>query len=58
LTDELRDYRYYKEDMLHPSTQAENIIFDKFLQSWIEKNTIQKIYQALKNLKAQRHIQN
>lgn len=31
LMDELRDYRFYKEDMIHPSEQATNIIWEKFL---------------------------
>lgn len=30
LTDELRDYRFYAEDMLHPSPQAVEHIYDKF----------------------------
>jgi hypothetical protein len=28
--DELRDYRFYKEDMLHPSEQAVDFIWEKF----------------------------
>jgi hypothetical protein len=31
MMDELRDYRFYKDDMLHPSTQAETFIWEKFL---------------------------
>lgn len=30
LTDELRDYRFYAPDMLHPSPQAVDYIFEKF----------------------------
>lgn len=37
MMDELRDYRFYKEDMLHPSTQAENYIWDKFAESCIDQ---------------------
>ena len=32
LLDELRDYRFYKEDMVHPTDQAVNYIFEKFVQ--------------------------
>ena len=32
LLDELRDYRFYKEDMIHPSDQAIHYIFEKFVQ--------------------------
>ena len=33
MLDELRDYRFYAEDMLHPSDQAANYIFSRFI-SW------------------------
>jgi hypothetical protein len=33
LLDELRDYRFYAEDMLHPSEQAVSYIWQKFT-SW------------------------
>lgn len=51
MMDELRDYRFYKEDMLHPNSTAINYIWEKFKQVWITKeaqktmeevNTIQK----------------
>ena len=32
LLDELRDYRFYKEDMVHPTDQAIYYIFEKFVQ--------------------------
>ena len=32
LLDELRDYRFYKEDMVHPTDQAVKYIFEKFVQ--------------------------
>lgn len=32
LMDELRDYRFYKEDMIHPTDQAVKYIFDKFVK--------------------------
>lgn len=32
LLDELRDYRFYKEDMLHPTEQAVRYIWEKFVQ--------------------------
>lgn len=33
MNDELRDYRFYAEDMCHPSSQAEDYICERFL-SW------------------------
>ena len=29
--DELRDYRFYADDMMHPSAQAADYIFDRFM---------------------------
>ena len=34
LNDELRDYRFYKPDMLHPSDQAVEYIWDKFRMAY------------------------
>lgn len=33
MMDELRDYRFYAEDMLHPSSQAVNFIWERFCDS-------------------------
>lgn len=33
MMDDLRDYRFYKEDMLHPTLQAEKYIWEKFVSS-------------------------
>lgn len=35
MMDELRDYRFYAEDMIHPNNTAINYIWDKFQQTWI-----------------------
>jgi hypothetical protein len=35
MMDDLRDYRFYKPDMIHPTEQAEDYIFDKFSASYI-----------------------
>jgi lysophospholipase L1-like esterase len=35
MLDELRDYRFYKEDMLHPNKTAIQYIWNKFQQVWI-----------------------
>jgi hypothetical protein len=36
LTDELRDYRFYAADMLHPSEIAEDYIWDKFARAYFD----------------------
>ncbi|MBC7569051.1 MAG: GSCFA domain-containing protein [Spirosoma sp.] len=33
MTDDLRDYRFYEADMIHPNAQAHDYIFGKFVQS-------------------------
>ena len=37
LMDELRDYRFYKEDMVHPNSIAINYIWEKFQFIWIDE---------------------
>lgn len=39
MMDELRDYRFYNEDMLHPNKTAVNYIWEKFKDVWIDKNS-------------------
>lgn len=35
LIDELRDYRFYAEDMAHPSPQAEQIVWERLQEAWL-----------------------
>jgi len=37
--DELRDYRFYTEDMIHPSETAINYIWEKFSSTWISESS-------------------
>ena len=37
MMDELRDYRFYDEDLIHPNATAVNYIWDKFQNVWISK---------------------
>jgi len=39
MMDELRDYRFYAEDMVHPNQLAINYIWEKFQQVWITDET-------------------
>ncbi|QAA82826.1 GSCFA domain-containing protein [Aequorivita sp. H23M31] len=39
MMDELRDYRYYSEDLIHPNKTAIEIIWEKFLKVWIDPET-------------------
>lgn len=35
MMDDLRDYRFYKKDMIHPSSVAEEYIWEKFIEKYI-----------------------
>ncbi|MEO8933336.1 MAG: GSCFA domain-containing protein [Xanthomarina sp.] len=37
MMDELRDYRFYAEDMIHPNQTAINYIWEKFKEVWISE---------------------
>tara|TARA_R110002012_G_scaffold275325_2_gene461895 strand:+ start:883 stop:1833 length:951 start_codon:yes stop_codon:yes gene_type:complete len=39
--DELRDYRFYNDDMLHPNTTAVNYIWKRFSETWMSTKTLQ-----------------
>ena len=39
MMDELRDYRFYKEDMIHPSKTAIDYIWEKFSEVWIDNSS-------------------
>jgi hypothetical protein len=41
MTDDLRDYRFYKPDMIHPTEQAEDYIFEKFTGAHINTSSQQ-----------------
>ncbi|WP_267405121.1 MULTISPECIES: GSCFA domain-containing protein [unclassified Chryseobacterium] len=48
LMDDLRDYRFYKEDMIHPNNQAVNYIFDKFGEAYFSDETKEFIKENFK----------
>ena len=41
----MRDYRFYADDMLHPSQIAINYIWEQFQQTFFDKKTIDFIEQ-------------
>lgn len=53
MLDELRDYRFYAEDMLHPNQLAINYIWEKFKSVWISKQaypTMDKVEEIQKRI--------
>jgi len=41
MMDELRDYRFYAEDMIHPNQTAINYIWEKFSEVWFSEEAIE-----------------
>ncbi len=53
MMDELRDYRFYNEDMVHPSDLAIQYIWDRFSEVWISehaKQTMKQVEEVQKGL--------
>lgn len=55
LMDDLRDYRYYADDMLHPSKIAVEYIWEKFKKSLIESKSIALLDEIEKVISAVNH---
>jgi uncharacterized protein (UPF0332 family) len=53
--DDLRDYRFYDDDMLHPSSSAINYIWEAFTGCYLESNTINTWKEVVKITKAFNH---
>jgi len=56
LLDDLRDYRFYTEDMLHPSSQAINYVWEKFSEVWFDNETLKKAHEFEKIYQSLNHI--
>lgn len=53
--DDLRDYRFYNEDMIHLSDSAINYIWDAFSASYLDASAVKIWNEALKISKARTH---
>lgn len=58
IIDVLRDYRFFKEDMVHPTPQAVAFVYDKFKESFLTTNSMEflKEWQSCKLLLEHRII--
>ena len=56
IMDELRDYRFYKEDMLHPSPLATEIVVSRFMEQCFDNDSHVLLRESRKRLKAAGHI--
>ena len=55
MNDELRDYRFYSEDMLHPSETAFKIIFKRFIETFFTEEAADKIKANMDALRKAAH---
>jgi len=55
IMDELRDYRYYAEDMIHLNNTGEKYVWDRFIETYIRRfaqgimNDIEKVLKAMEH---------
>lgn len=57
MLDELRDYRFYAEDMIHPSEQAVNYIFERFIDWALPESEKDEFLRREKAFRQSQHIQ-
>lgn len=55
LLDDLRDYRFYGSDLIHPSEEAINYIWEKFSDTFFDETTLEIIKRIEKIVQAQNH---
>ncbi len=48
LTDDLRDYRFYESDMVHPSAEAAQYIYQKFKETFLNEDDCRLLEQGRK----------
>jgi hypothetical protein len=53
--DDLRDYRYYADDLVHPNTQMTRYIWEKFSGAWFDGETLDLIPEIRRLSDARNH---
>ncbi len=53
--DDLRDYRYYDDDLVHPNKQMISYIWEKFSAAWLDEKTIKIMKSVEKLVNARNH---
>jgi len=54
--DELRDYRFYKSDLVHPSEQAVEYVFEKLKNTLLDEQAIATFEKIKEIIKAKEHL--
>ena len=55
LNDDLRDYRFYASDLTHPSDEAKEYIWEKFVETYIDEKGKEYLKTGNKEIKASQH---
>lgn len=55
LNDDLRDYRFYASDLAHPSEEAIEYIWEKFLETYMDPTGLRILEEGAKRIKASLH---
>lgn len=55
MMDDLRDYRFYAEDMVHPSPTAIQYIWEKFSKTWVNESIKPQMIEIGKLARASKH---
>jgi len=53
--DELRDYRFFDKDLVHPNEMATDFVWEKLLENWIEPTTQKDISEIEKLISSANH---
>lgn len=56
LLDELRDYRFYADDLVHPSSMAVNYVWERFVDTFCTNQTKNELVLQHKRWKHEHHI--
>ena len=55
MQDELRDYRFYKNDMMHPSEQAVELILGRFVKTFFESKALEIMKKRRSEIRFKKH---
>ena len=56
LMDELRDYRFYAADMVHPTDQAADLVWQRFMESFVEESDHGRIGENERKRLQEKHV--
>ncbi len=55
VTDDLRDYRFYADDLVHPAPQAVAYVWEKFAAAWLDAEARKRLPEVEEIVAAARH---